>query len=172
MYYNYILVTAVCAWCISQLLKTIITLCKFKKFSVERLFGAGGWPSAHSAMVCSATVGVCRVRGAGSVEFGIMCILALITMYDAMGVRRAAGLHAHEINKINRFIVSAKEEMEAERQNSDNPTPVPKSFEEVAAAATEKFKEMKEFLGHTPFEVLSGAILGSLIAFLVPVFWN
>ena len=52
-YYNYILVTSIVGWCVAQFLKTIINLIKYKKFSVERLFGAGGWPSAHSAMVCS-----------------------------------------------------------------------------------------------------------------------
>ena len=61
-YYNYILVTAILGWCISQLLKTILNFIKYKKFSFERLFGAGGWPSAHSSMVCSATTAVARVR--------------------------------------------------------------------------------------------------------------
>ena len=61
-YYNYILVTSVVGWCIAQLLKTIINLIKYKKFSFERLFGAGGWPSAHSAMVCSAAAGVYRLQ--------------------------------------------------------------------------------------------------------------
>ena len=156
--YNYILVTAVVGWCIAQLLKTIINFIKYKKFSVERLFGAGGWPSAHSAMVCSATTAVFRVEGGYSTEFAIMCIFALITMYDAMGVRRAAGMHAKEINKINRLLT-----------NKDKPQSG-KPLENITKAANASFQVMKEYLGHTPFEVASGAVLGVALAFIMPVY--
>ncbi len=153
--YNYILVTAIAAWCIAQLLKTIINFIKYKKFSFERLFGAGGWPSAHSAMVCSAAAGVYRVEGVNSTQFAIMCIVALITMYDAMGVRRAAGQQAREINKINRYL----EEMRTA-----------KSLENFAQAANAGVAVMKEYLGHTPFEVVSGALLGIALAFVMPLY--
>ncbi len=155
-YYNYILVTSVLGWCIAQLLKTIINFIKYKKFSVERLFGAGGWPSAHSAMVCSAATAVYRVEGVSSTEFAIMCIVALITMYDAMGVRRAAGQHAKAINRINRLL-------------ADKPAPSGKPLEDIAQAANKSIAVMKEYLGHTPFEVVSGAFLGIILAFLMPV---
>ncbi len=156
MFYNYILVTAVVSWCIAQLLKTIINLIKNKRFSFERLFGAGGWPSAHSSMVCSAAAAVYRVDGGTSTQFAVMCILALITMYDAMGVRRAAGLHAKEINRINRILFE-----------KDQSKPV--TIEELAQAATKKIVALKEYLGHTPFEVASGAVLGVLLALVIPV---
>lgn len=155
-YYNYILVTSVLGWCIAQLLKTIINLIKYKKFSVERLFGAGGWPSAHSAMVCSAAAGVYRVEGVASTQFAIMCIVALITMYDAMGVRRAAGQHAKAINRINRILES-------------KPASSGKPFEDIAQAANTSIAVLKEYLGHTPFEVASGAILGVILAFVMPI---
>lgn len=155
-YYNYILVTSVLGWCIAQLLKTIINLIKYKKFSVERLFGAGGWPSAHSAMVCSAAAGVYRVEGVASTQFAIMCIVALITMYDAMGVRRAAGQHAKAINRINRILES-------------RPAASGKPLEDIAQAANTSIAVMKEYLGHTPFEVASGAILGVILAFVMPI---
>lgn len=155
-YYNYILVTSVLGWCIAQLLKTIINLIKYKKFSFERLFGAGGWPSAHSAMVCSAAAGVYRVEGVASTQFAIMCIVALITMYDAMGVRRAAGQHAKAINRINRILES-------------KPASSGKPLEDIAQAANTSIAVMKEYLGHTPFEVASGALLGIILAFLMPV---
>lgn len=151
--YNYILVTSVLSWCIAQLLKTIINLIKYKKFSVERLFGAGGWPSAHSAMVCSAATAVLRVDGVKSTTFAIMSIVALITMYDAMGVRRAAGLHAKEINKINKILTQ----------------PNSKPLANITQAANTTFAVMKEYLGHTPFEVVSGALLGILLAFIMPL---
>ena len=141
-YYNYILVTSIVGWCIAQLLKTIINLIKYKKFSFERLFGAGGWPSAHSAMVCSAAAGVYRVDGASSTQF-------------AMGVRRAAGLQAKEINKINRFLDEVRSA---------------KSIEHFAQAANTGVAVMKEYLGHTPFEVASGAVLGIALAFVMPLY--
>lgn len=155
-YYNYILVTSVVGWCIAQLLKTIINLIKYKKFSFERLFGAGGWPSAHSAMVCSAAAGVYRIEGVNSTQFAIMCIVALITMYDAMGVRRAAGQHAKAINRINRILES-------------KPASSGKPLEDIAQAANTSIAVLKEYLGHTPFEVASGALLGILLAFIMPV---
>lgn len=155
-YYNYILVTSVLGWCIAQFLKTIINLIKYKKFSFERLFGAGGWPSAHSAMVCSAAAGVYRVEGVASTQFAIMCIVALITMYDAMGVRRAAGQHAKAINRINRILES-------------RPAASGKPLEDIAQAANTSIAVMKEYLGHTPFEVASGAVLGVILAFVMPI---
>ncbi len=159
MNYNYILVTAVVGWCIAQLLKTIINLIKYKKFSFERLFGAGGWPSAHSAMVCSATTAVGRVEGVNSTIFAVMCIFALITMYDAMGVRRAAGQHAKEINRINRIL----DEDIARAAASDKP------LENIAQVANKHMSVLKEYLGHTPFEVASGAAMGVILAFLMPM---
>lgn len=157
-YYNYILATSVIAWCVAQFIKTMINLFKYRKFSVERLFGAGGWPSAHSAMVCSAAVGVGRVEGVYSTEFAIVSIFALITMYDAMGVRRAAGLHAKEINRINRYLTDKN------KAASGN------VLENIAQSANAGFAVMKEYLGHTPFEVVSGAFLGIALAFVMPLY--
>ncbi len=160
MQYNYILTTAVLAWCIAQLLKTIINFIKNKKFSIERLFGAGGWPSAHSAMVCSATAGVFRVEGGNSTLFAVMCIFALITMYDAMGVRRAAGMHAKEINRINRVLAN---------KDTAKPQTAAAALGNIAQAANVQIAVLKEFLGHTPFEVASGAVLGVAFAFVMPL---
>lgn len=152
--YNYVLTAAVISWCAAQVIKTILNFIQTKKFHAERLFGAGGMPSSHSALVCSATVAMCRECGVGSPEFAIMFIVAMIVMYDAMGVRRSAGLHAREINRINRIFavkgIKASDE-------TDKP------------ASEKKKKELKEYLGHTPFEVLGGALLGILISMLVPM---
>jgi len=144
--YNYVLLTAVVSWFSAQIIKTIIHLIRYRTFNPERLFGAGGMPSSHSALVCSATLAVSRKIGTNSVEFAIMFILAVVVMYDAMGVRRAAGLHAKEINRINKTI---------EESANDN--------------KQDDYKELKEYLGHTPFEVLGGALLGILISMIVPV---
>lgn len=142
-YYNSPLTVAVVSWFAAQVIKTIAYLLVHREFNAERLFGAGGMPSSHSALVCSLTVSVARVSGYGSPEFAISFVLALIVMYDAMGVRRAAGLHAKEINKMKK----AFDEQRDEDEDSDE-------------------KELKEFLGHTPLEVLAGALLGILIAML------
>lgn len=144
--YNYVLTAAVLSWVIAQIIKTALYLVKNKTFKSERLLGAGGMPSSHSALVCSATVAVSRVVGVGSPLFAVMFLLALIVMYDAMGVRRAAGLHAKEINRMNKYL-----------EQKDKSVVVPKK------------KELKEFLGHTPFEVLGGALLGIIIALIIPM---
>lgn len=151
--HNYVLTVAVVSWCAAQIIKTFIHFIQTKSFNPERLFGAGGMPSSHSALVCSATIALCRKCGFDSSEFAIMFILAMIVMYDAMGVRRSAGLHAREINRINR-IFAVKEIKTIDESNSKKPV---------------KKKELKEYLGHTPFEVLGGALLGILVAMIVPM---
>lgn len=147
--YNNILVVSLLSWLIAQIIKTTIHVIRYRTFDFERLVGAGGMPSSHSAFVCAATVSVARITGTtSSTEFAIMIIIALIVMYDAMGVRRAAGLHAREINRMNKFI-------EDEFDEDDKFTPPQ--------------KQLKEFLGHTPVEVISGAALGIIIALVFPM---
>jgi len=150
-YYNYVLIASLVSWCSAQILKTIINTISTRKFSAERLVGAGGMPSSHSALVCSATIAVSRKVGITSPEFAIIFIIALVVMYDAMGVRRAAGLHAKEINKMNKYLDEYKNFTDEDNENE------------------EKSSELKEFLGHTPFEVLGGALLGIIIALTVPM---
>ena len=149
--YNYVLTAAVISWCAAQIIKTLLHFIQTKTFCPERLVGAGGMPSSHSALVCSATIAMCRTCGTGPPELALMFILAVIVMYDAMGVRRSAGLHAREINRINRIFagINKNEDNTGQKKDSDK-------------------KELKEYLGHTPFEVLGGALLGILIAMLTP----
>ncbi len=154
--YNYVLVSGIVSWCVAQVIKTILHFIHTKKFSAERLFGAGGMPSSHSALVCSAAIAMCRQCGMGSPEFALMFIIAMVVMYDAMGVRRSAGLHARELNKIKRFF-------EGKGIDPFN------DLEDGEDSKNKKTKELKEYLGHTPFEVLGGALLGILIAMLIPM---
>ncbi len=151
--YNYALFVAITSWFCAQLIKTIIHLFTYKKLRLERLFGAGGMPSAHSALVCSNAIAMSRITGFNSPEFAISFILAMIVMYDAMGVRRAAGTHAREINKIKKKFYR--------RLNDDE--------EEIYKLNDIEKKELKELLGHTPLEVLAGALLGILIAMVFPI---
>ncbi|HHX58001.1 MAG TPA: divergent PAP2 family protein [Clostridiales bacterium] len=152
MTYNYILVSAIISWAAAQIIKTILCFIKTSKFSSERLLGAGGMPSSHSSFVTASVVAVLRKTGGDSIEFAIAFIVAAVVIYDAMGVRHAAGMHAKEINKMNKYLVdistSSKNEVKMEGGNK---------------------KELKEFLGHTPLEVLGGVLLGIVVALMVPL---
>ena len=142
---NYVLNVALLAWFCAQALKTILHLIKTKKLRMERMVGAGGMPSAHSASVSAMTIAISKSVGFSSPLFAISFLLAAIVMYDAMGVRRAAGEHAKVINMMV-------------RRGATGVSYKPKNN-----------RELKEFLGHTPFEVLGGALLGILIALVVPM---
>ncbi len=146
IFQNYVLNASALSWLTAQILKPLIVLFISRKFKLERLFGAGGMPSSHSATVCSLAVAVWRKVGFASTEFAIAFILAVIVMHDAMGVRRAAGEQAKVINQILDKYIPKKNGQE-------------KMFS----------KKLKEFLGHTPFEVLCGAVLGIVIALILPV---
>ncbi len=137
--YNYIIVSAVISWAVAQILKAVINSIKLRTFNAERLIGPGGMPSAHSAFVSSAAIAVMKAEGLSSTEFAISFVIAIVVMYDAMSVRRHAGYHAREINLL-------------------------KEKNKISES-----KKLKEVLGHTPLEVTCGALLGILIAFLVPM---
>lgn len=142
---NYLLMLPVLGWCAAQLIKTIANIIMHKKFDAERLVGAGGWPSSHSALVCALFMGAARKFGLSSPYFAFAFVLAAIVMYDAMGVRREAGEQAKVLNRMIEDIMSEREDIDYG-------------------------KRLKEMVGHTPFQVLSGALLGILIALAVPVF--
>ena len=146
---NYILYVPLLSWLAAQICKTIIDLILSGKLDLERMFGAGGMPSAHSALVCSMTSATARKFGVSSPFFAFAFILAAIVMYDAMGVRRAAGEQAKVLNRI-------VDDWMNEEDDEENPL-------------RENGKRLKEKVGHTPFEVLSGALLGILMAMIFPV---
>lgn len=150
--HNTIILCGVLAWLAAQIIKTILHAIKFNKVVLERVVGAGGMPSSHTAMVLSSLISVGRIEGVNSTVFGVMFIISAIVIYDAMGVRRAAGLHAKQLNIINRMIMKNKKTKTGESDNVES-----------------EHKELKEFLGHTPLEVIGGAIVGIIIAFVVPV---
>ena len=141
--HNYVLIVALTAWLAAQVMKTLLWFIVTKRFNPERLVGAGGMPSAHSATVCSMMIAIAKTSGLASPEFAIAFVLAFVVMYDAMGVRRAAGEQAKVLNRILEKHIEEDERMEA--------------------------PELKEFLGHTPLQVLGGSLLGILIAMIIPV---
>ncbi|WP_312641861.1 divergent PAP2 family protein [Hydrogenoanaerobacterium sp.] len=156
---NYYINVAFLAWISAQFLKTLFTLIATKKFVPERLVGAGGMPSSHSALVCSLTVAFARKLGFDSSVFALSLALAGIVMYDAMGVRRAAGEQAKVLNKIVFGFKSWN--WSGDEDNDDEKTA------EIVDDIPDK--ALKEFIGHTPLEVLGGALLGILIAISFPV---
>lgn len=150
---NYYINVAICAWFMAQLCKVLFTYLLSKKIVLERFVGAGGMPSSHTALVCSLAIAIARKTGISSPEFAISVVLACIVMYDAMGVRRAAGEHAKVLNKLVFGFQIHAEETENKQDDAIS--------DELGE------KTLKEFLGHTPLEVLGGMLLGILVAMII-----
>ncbi|VBB08006.1 Hypothetical protein LUCI_3271 [Lucifera butyrica] len=141
---NIILVTVVTAWITAQILKFFTTYLKNKEINIERLIGAGGMPSSHTALVVSLASAIGFHDGVESSLFTVAVVLAGIVMYDAAGVRHAAGKQAKVINQLVR-------DLKVEHKIRDT--------------------RLKELLGHTPLEVLGGALLGFGIAYGFHLFY-
>jgi len=118
-------------WFLVQSFKVVYEVVKHKKINIRRMWGSGGMPSSHSALVCSLSTVVALNEGIGSSNFAISVVLAAVVMYDAAGVRRAAGKQAKVLNQIL-------------ESNGDI------NIQE----------KLIELLGHTPKEVFVGAIVG------------
>lgn len=142
LFQNVIFVSAALGWLIAQVLKTLIYLIINKKFVAERMVGSGGMPSCHSATVCALATATGMKYGGGSFEFAITVMLAIIVMYDAMGVRRETGIQAKVLNEMIEMFTNMGKKMTME-------------------------DKLKEFVGHTPLQVLIGGILGIIIAVIV-----
>ena len=168
---NYILNVGVTSWIIAQVLKTLFTLIFTKKLVIERLFGAGGMPSSHSALTCSIAIAMARKLGFASPEFGLALAFAGVVIYDAMGVRRAAGEQAKVLNKmIFEFPVHFFNKQPKENQDPHLEEQDPSSeFLSDGEAVPLLDKELKELLGHTPMEVFGGCLLGILVSIFMPV---
>ena len=139
---NQFLLVSLSSWFVAQVLKTIIYALETKKLDITRLFGDGGMPSGHSATVTSLAVFSGLNFGFGSFQFAATAILAIVVCHDAMGVRLETGKQAVIINELT------------------------KAF---AALADEKIPEvkLKEFVGHTPIQVIAGILIGVLNGFVM-----
>ena len=120
-------------WFGIQLFKLIYDLVKTKKFNFKRILGAGGMPSSHSAVVTSIATLIGKYEGVDSAIFALSFIVAFVVMYDACGVRRAAGKQAELLNKL---------------------------IETPGLTGVQVSEKLVEVLGHTPFQVLVGALIG------------
>lgn len=135
---NKAITVPVLSWLIAQILKVAFVFIKDKKFDFTRFVGSGGMPSSHSAFIVALAVTLGRLHGWNSSYFAIALAISLIVMYDAAGVRRAAGKQAKVLNKM---IYSFNDMIEFEGR-------------------------LKELIGHSPIEVFAGALLGIIVALL------
>lgn len=127
-------------WCAIQIFKVIMDLIVTKKFNFKRIMGAGGMPSSHSAVVSALAILIGREYGFDSGTFGLALIMACVVMYDAAGVRRAAGKQAAILNKL---------------------------LETPGLSTMQVQEKLVEFLGHTPIQVFVGAIIGVIFGAIV-----
>lgn len=138
LFQNDILWSALVAWAVAQVLKTLIYAVQNRRFDLGRLFGDGGMPSGHSALV-SAVATACGVRfGLASVEFAVSSVFALVVIHDAYGVRHESGKQAQVINELVAVLKSS--------------------------SPLEHIQNLKELLGHTPLQVLFGCVVGISVA--------
>ena len=126
-------------WFCIQVFKVICDLVKTKKFNFKRIMGAGGMPSSHTAVVTSLAMLVGKSEGFDSAMFAVALVFAMVVMYDAAGVRRAAGKQAHLLNKI---------------------------IETPGLTGVDVQERLVEVLGHTPLQVIVGAIIGITVGLL------
>jgi acid phosphatase family membrane protein YuiD len=138
---NYVLIIPLCAWVIAQILKTLVALLQGKGLDLTYLISSGGLPSAHSAMVSALATAIAITEGFGSTFFAISVILAVIVMYDAAGVRQSVGQQSVVLNRIIREIRSREPLIKMEA-------------------------DLRELMGHSPFEVIVGSALGIAVACL------
>ena len=136
---NKVLDVVFVAWFCAQFYKVLSTLLFEQRFDITRFWDTGGMPSSHSATVTSLATSIGLIEGPGSTTFAMATIFATVVMYDAAGIRQAAGKQAGVLNRI---------------------------IEKLAHKIEEKLHDerLKELLGHTPFEVVIGGTLGVLVA--------
>lgn len=129
------------AWVVSQALKIIILSIKNRKLVLDRLFGDGGMPSSHSAVVCALATTCLLCFGFTSIQFAVTAVLAFLMMHDASGIRMESGKQAKAINDLHEHLQHLLKMPAKER--------------------------LEEFLGHTRLQVVAGALTGVVVAILV-----
>ena len=144
---NPILTVALLAWFVAQVLKTLINFILLGKFQLERMWGDGGMPSAHSATVCAMVIATARSAGVGSSIFAVASVVAIITMHDAMGVRHETGEQAKVLNQMIDQWIDISEKNAPFLQNM----------------------HLKEMVGHTPLQVVAGFLVGLVVGLLYPL---
>lgn len=143
---NRVLLVSIFACLIAQALKLVVDLVKNQKLNVRALVTSGGMPSSHSTLVTALATEVGQQTGWESPDFAIATIFAIIVMYDAAGVRQAAGKQARILNQMIDELFHDKHELSEGR--------------------------LKELLGHTPVQVIVGFLLGVAISFIATLIYG
>ncbi|KUO78138.1 MAG: hypothetical protein APF81_05475 [Desulfosporosinus sp. BRH_c37] len=137
---NTILVSAVTAWAIAQILKVSVSVILLRKLDFQLIFSSGGFPSSHSATVSTLALGIGKYYGWDSPIFAVSAVFGMIVLYDATGVRRAAGKQAEVLNQL---------------------------IERLYPILNFDQDQLKELIGHTPLEVFGGVIVGIIVGLLI-----
>lgn len=132
---------AVAAWFIAQTTKVVLTLIWERRLDIGAFVTSGGMPSSHSAMVSALAMALALTEGLDSIVFAIAVVLAVIVMYDAAGVRQTVSRQSVILNRLVKEIFERR------------------PFDEVE-------RDIRELIGHTPFQVIIGCVLGVFIAWL------
>lgn len=134
---NPVLISALISWTVAQTLKVLLEFMRSQEWNWALLFRAGGMPSSHSAMVSATAHAIGLVWGFGTALFGLAAVFALIVIYDATGIRRQAGRQAALLNSL---------------------------IEDISQGKLRQQRRLREVLGHTPGETLTGMLLGVSVA--------
>jgi len=137
---NYTFWIAVAAWFVAQVLKIFFEFLRTRKVKMGLMLSSGGMPSSHAAISSAATTSIGLTTGFDTPLFALGAVITMVVMYDASGVRRAAGKHAKVINDLLAHIENSGVHLD---------------------------KKLKEMLGHTPIEVLAGGVLGVVLALIL-----
>ena len=144
---NLTLDLAIFAWFIAQVIKTLIHFVANRNLDLKRMVGSGDMPSSHSAFVCAATMSIGQVCGWRDPLFSLSAAIALVVMYDACNVRRAAGEQAKVLNQMIEEWIDISEKNSPFLQNM----------------------HLKEMVGHTPLQVMAGMVVGIVVGCLYPM---
>lgn len=142
---NKVLTITIITWAIAQFAKVINGVFHEKRFNFRWFIGTGGMPSSHTAGVMALATTCGLEKGFDSVVFGLAAVFAIVTMFDAQGVRRETGQQAETLNKI---------------------------MEDLYWKGHIEEGRLKELIGHTPFQVFIGAVLGCIVALVLHDLWR
>lgn len=142
---NRVLIAALSAWALAQLIKVPIGYLVNRKWDFRLVAAPGGMPSSHSALVTAAALSIGLWEGFNTALFALSVVVAMVVIYDATGIRRQAGKQAEVINALLR---------------------------DLAAGHPLKEAQLREVLGHTPTQALVGLVFGLLVGGVVFLLWR
>ncbi len=144
---NPVLIAAIISSILAQILKLPLEYLRTKQWDWSLLFSTGGMPSSHSAVVTSAAASIGHYMGFDTPLFGLAFAVAMVVIYDSTNIRRQAGFHAQQINRIVKEVFTGK------------------------VKPIQEFQELSEVLGHSPIEALGGIIFGLLVSVITWLIW-